>query len=212
VPSKLPFPIPSPSRVTDRMTRDVLTAMESNLRALYGETANIRNAALTVGAALDAGIAVLDRGMVSAASSTGGASSSSSGSGSLVVSASGWYAGVLNVPAGGLGVGTYPIGIRLPRLGLVRNSFIVVTDALASAGSLATVAAGVDVDAPAGILAATVISAAGLTVGNHAGVQDGTVAKFTPITDTPRDVIATVGVECLTAGRVVVVVEIIAIV
>ncbi len=194
--------------MADGITRDVLTAVEANLRVLYGESGNRKSSALLLGEAITAGIAVLDRGIVAAASSSGVSASQSSGGNSIAVSASGWYAAVLSVPAGGLPVGTYPIGVRLPRLALVRNSFVIVTDALASDGGLATVSAGVDVSAPAGILAATVISP-GLSVGNHAGVQDGTVAKFTPMTTVPRDIIATVGVEGLTAGRLVVLAEII---
>lgn len=204
--SKLPFSIPSASVIADPATRAILTAMERNLRTLYGETGGRNDAAVLVGDAVKAGIATLDRGVLAAAGAAGKVTAGSSG-GSLTVSSSGWYAGVLRVPAGGLGVGLYTVGIRLPRLALVRNSFLVITDALASDSNLATMAAGVDVDAPASILAATVIS--GMPTGIMAGAQDGSVAKFSPVVQVPRDLTVSVGVEGLTAGRLVVMAEII---
>ena len=107
-----------------------------------------------------------------------------------------------NFATHGGAVGDIPLNVSLPKGAIITKGYINVTEAVAG-DSTSTIAVSVEADDD--ILAAGVIGTNG-TSGWHAGVPDGTVAKFVTTTEI-RAVTLTVGTKPLTAGKFTVYLE-----
>jgi hypothetical protein len=97
---------------------------------------------------------------------------------------------------------TTGVAITLPPNAIVTDGFYIVTTTFASATDAGTIALGIATDAAAGIKTALAISngANAYDAGTFAVIPVGTVATFVTKTTAERNVTATVAVEALTAG------------
>lgn len=198
--STLPKAIPSPNRIADRGTREVLDALKACVESLYGVVGNSAQAALLVGEAIRLGLVRRTSGGAlaapSAASSSTGQAAETTAPGSPLTA----LRLVLNATSG-LGVGVYNLGEIPAGCRIVRSWYEVLTEP-DSGTDTATIEVGIEDDANA-IKAAQVVTHAQWAAGLHEGLQDGTVANFSAKTTTNQNVIATIAVENLTAGKIV---------
>ena len=99
------------------------------------------------------------------------------------------------------------IGLRvtLPDNAIVTRAWYEVITTLESIGDDATIALTIHHDDVAGIVAATAINAGGdiWDAGNYDCIQDGTTAAYSEKCTAARELIATIGVEAVTAGKFV---------
>jgi hypothetical protein len=119
--------------------------------------------------------------------------------------------GVIDI-TGGKAQGTYNIpylnglgNLTLPVNAVVTRSYIRCTTGFTTTTTTGTVAINITTDDAAGILAATLD--AGLTAGNHEGIQTGTATNFSEITTDERAITYTIANETMTAGVAAVVIE-----
>jgi len=107
-------------------------------------------------------------------------------------------------------IGTVTLrGGALPDNAIIDRAWYEVTTTFTSATDAATIGLGVATDDATGIVAATAISGMGniWDAGIQAAIDPSTVADFTTKTTAARDIIATVAVEDLTAGALVLHIE-----
>jgi hypothetical protein len=107
--------------------------------------------------------------------------------------------------ADGGAVGSIGLGVTLPDNAVIVRSWYTVLTTFTSADDSATVAISIPTDDIAGIVAATAISAGGNVwdAGHHEGIQVGTAATFSEQTTAARELTLTVGVQDLTAGKLI---------
>jgi hypothetical protein len=102
-------------------------------------------------------------------------------------------------------VGDIALGVTLPDNSVIVRSWYTVLTTFTSANDSATVAISIPTDDVAGIVAATAISAGGNVwdAGHHEAIQVGTAATFSEQTTAARELTLTVGVQDLTAGKLI---------
>jgi hypothetical protein len=100
-------------------------------------------------------------------------------------------------------VGSIGLGVSLPDNAIITRSWYTVLSSLTSADSTATVALSIPTDDAAGIAAATALSANNYAAGHHEGIQTGTAANFSEQTTAARELTLTIGVQDLTAGKLI---------
>jgi len=102
-------------------------------------------------------------------------------------------------------VGDIGLGVSLPDNAVVVRSWYTVLTNFTSANDSATVAIGIPTDDAAGIVAALAISGEGdiWDAGHHEGIQVGTAATFSEQTTAARELTLTIGVQNLTAGKLI---------
>ena len=100
-------------------------------------------------------------------------------------------------------VGDIELGVSLPENAIITRSWYTVLSKLTSANSTATVALSIPDDDVAGIAAATALSDNKYTAGHHEGIQTGTAATFSEQTTAARELTLTIGVQDLTAGKLI---------
>ena len=105
----------------------------------------------------------------------------------------------------GKAIGAHGLGVTLPDNAIVTRDWYEVITTFTSATDAATIALGVPTDAAAGIVAAIAISNGGnpWDAGNHEGIQAGAAANFLAKLTAARELTATVAVEALTAGKLI---------
>lgn len=103
----------------------------------------------------------------------------------------------------GVAIGAHNIGIEIPDNARIMRSWYEVLVTFTSATDAATISLGLPTDDAAGIVAATAISAGGniWDAGLHEGIQTGSTANAGEKTTAARQIVATVAVEALTAGK-----------
>lgn len=101
--------------------------------------------------------------------------------------------------------GSHGLGVTLPDNAVVVRSWYTVLTTFTSADDSATIAISIPTDDVAGIVAATAISADGTPwdAGHHEGIQVGTAATFSEQTTAARELTLTIGVQDLTAGKLI---------
>lgn len=112
--------------------------------------------------------------------------------------------------AGERTIGAHGLGVTLPDNAIIVRSWYEVVTTFTSATDAATIALGVPTDGSgAGIKAAVAISngANPYDAGNVEGIQTGTAANFHTKLTAARELTATVAVEALTAGKLILFVE-----
>lgn len=100
-------------------------------------------------------------------------------------------------------VGDIGLGVTLPDNAIITRSWYSVLAGLTSADSTAEVSLSIPTDDVAGIAAATAISTTNWDAGNHEGIQDGAAANFSVQTTAARELTLTIGVQALTAGKLI---------
>ena len=102
-------------------------------------------------------------------------------------------------------VGDIGLGVTLPDNAVITRSWYSVLTQFTSADDSATVAIGIPTDDAAGIVAALAISGEGdiWDAGLHEGIQTGTAANFSEQTTAARELTLTIGVQNLTAGKLI---------
>lgn len=104
-------------------------------------------------------------------------------------------------------VGAIGLGVTLPDNAIVTRAWyhVVTTFTSPTGPDNATVALGITSDDATGIVAALAINDVSniWDAGNHEGIQDGAVSNFSTQTTAARELILTVGVEDLTAGKLI---------
>lgn len=102
-------------------------------------------------------------------------------------------------------VAAHLVGPTIPQGAIVTRAFYVVTSTFTSAADTATIGIGFDTDDQDGIVTPIAINDASnpWDAENHEGIQDGAAANFGEALTTDRQVEFTVGVQALTAGRLV---------
>jgi len=102
-------------------------------------------------------------------------------------------------------VASHGLGVYLPDNAVIVRAFYQVITTFTSATDSATIALTIPTDDVAGIAAATAISAGGNVwdAGWHEAIQDGTAATFSEQTTAIREITATVAVDVLTAGKLI---------
>lgn len=101
-------------------------------------------------------------------------------------------------------VAAHGLGVFLPIGAIITKAYWQVKIAFTSVDSTATIA--LKAQSTADLYAATAVSGAPGTAGFLAGVPDGTITHMISLT-AERELVATVGVEALTAGQAILVVE-----
>lgn len=106
---------------------------------------------------------------------------------------------------GGKAIGAHGLGVTLPDNAIVTRSWYEVLETFTSEDDSATIALGVPTDGAAGIKAAVAISngANPWDAGNVEGIQTGTAANFLTKLTAARELTATVAVQALTAGKLI---------
>ena len=99
--------------------------------------------------------------------------------------------------------GSYGLGVTLPDNAVVTRSWYTVESGFTSADSTATIALTIPTDDVAGIAAASAISGNAWDAGHHEGIQDGAAANFSEQCTAARELTLTVGVQAITAGKLV---------
>jgi hypothetical protein len=102
-------------------------------------------------------------------------------------------------------VGNIGLGVSLPDNAIITRSWYTVLDNLTSANGNATVALSIPTDEAVEIVAATAINAEGniWAAGHHEGIQTGAAADFSDQTTEAGELTLTIGVEDLTAGKLI---------
>ena len=102
-------------------------------------------------------------------------------------------------------VGDIGLGVSLPDNAVVVRSWYTVLTNFTSADDSATVAISIPTDDAAGIVAALAISGEGdiWDAGHHEGIQVGTATTFSEQTTAARELTLTIGVQNLTAGKLI---------
>ena len=102
-------------------------------------------------------------------------------------------------------VGNIGLGVSLPVNAVIVRSWYTVLTTFTSADGSATVAISISTDDVAGIVAATAINADGTiwAAGHHEGIQTGTAENFSEQTTAARELMLTIGVQKLTAGKLI---------
>lgn len=122
-------------------------------------------------------------------------------------SAKGHWTGVFDA-TGGKAVGAFAFGELLPDNAYITRFWYEVVTTFTSAADLATISLGIDTDDPAGNVAAVAINNGGSPwdAGMHDGIQGGAAANFGEKVNLAagRKLTATVAVEALTAGKLIV--------
>lgn len=95
--------------------------------------------------------------------------------------------------------------VTLPANAIITRSWYTVLTTFTSADDSATVAISIPTDDVAGIVGAVAIGTEGNAwdEGHHEGIQTGTVANFSEQTTAARELTLTVGVQDLTAGKLI---------
>lgn len=101
--------------------------------------------------------------------------------------------------------GDIGLGVFLPDNAVVTRAWYTVLTTFISEDDSATVAISIPADDVAGIVAATAISAVGdvWAAGHHECIQVGTAATFSKQTTEARELTLTIGVQNLTAGKLI---------
>lgn len=99
--------------------------------------------------------------------------------------------------------GDIGLGVSLPVNAVIVRSWYTVLTPFTSDDSTATVALSIPVDDVEGIAAAAALSANNYTAGHHEGIQTGTAANFSEQTTEDRELTLTIGVQDLTAGKLI---------
>lgn len=105
----------------------------------------------------------------------------------------------------GKSTAAHGLGVTLPDNAIVTRAWYEVITTFTSAADTATIALGVPTDGAAGIKAAVAIGDGGnpWDAGNHDGIQDGAAANFLAKLTAARELTATVAVQALTAGKLI---------
>jgi len=99
--------------------------------------------------------------------------------------------------------GSFGLGVSLPDNAIITRSWYHVLTSCTSADSTAEVSLSIPTDDVAGIAAATAISTTNWDAGIHEGIQTGTAADFSNQTTAARELTLTIGVQDLTAGKLI---------
>ena len=99
--------------------------------------------------------------------------------------------------------GSFGLGVSLPDNAIITRSWYHVLTSCTSADSTAEVSLSIPTDDVAGIAAATAISTTNWDAGIHEGIQTGTAANFSNQTTAARELTLTIGVQDLTAGKLI---------
>lgn len=105
--------------------------------------------------------------------------------------------------ASGGDTGSYGLGVTLPDNSVITRSWYTVESGFTSADSTATIALTVPTDDVAGIAAVSAISENAWDAGHHEGIQDGAAANFSKQCTAARELTLTIGVQAITAGKLV---------
>lgn len=105
--------------------------------------------------------------------------------------------------ANGGEVGDIGLGVSLPDNAIITRSWYTVLSSLTSANSTATVALSIPTDDAVEIAAATALSDDNYAAGHHDGIQTGTAANFSEQTTAAGELTLTIGVQKLTAGKLI---------
>jgi hypothetical protein len=111
------------------------------------------------------------------------------------------------IGTGTVGVHTMEVSTPLPIGCYITRAWAYVSEAFASGGA-ATIALGVPVEAPSGLLAATAYNDPSLAGGFVDLLPDGTAATFTPQTAAVRRLILTIAGAAITQGAITVYYEV----
>jgi hypothetical protein len=106
---------------------------------------------------------------------------------------------------GGKAAAAHGLGVSLPDNAIVTRAWYEVLTTFTSSGDNATIQLGIPTDDAAGIKAAVAIDDGGnpWDAGLHEGIQDGAASNFSTKTTASRELTATVAVEALTAGKLI---------
>jgi len=101
--------------------------------------------------------------------------------------------------------GPIGLGVTLPDNAVITRSWYSVETTFTSGDDSATVALGLPTDDAEGIAVATAISAGGNVwdAGYHEGIQDGAATNFSERCTAARELTLTIGVQNLTAGKLI---------